>query len=243
MQHTAGSSDDVINRYQFRGNLDDTLAPNNPERQLIPLLSQKPRWRPFAGMYGLVVGPDDSYALPGKPLVLSEEEQGTGRVFLQFAPLAAGTIFNARFAAKGGLEGTAVLDVSLAGGNLILRMSSDAESLQESFAFKTSETDAFITAIIDFEITPDRFGASLALENPARETTFLALTAKSLNGEAVIRIGGTDTSAGYKGDTNGTAIFNGLALSYTRLPLSTTDNSALPEAGSEMPEEPSLPVP
>jgi hypothetical protein len=130
---------------------------------------------------------------------------------------------------------------------------------------ETGKKDAFITAIIDFEIAPDRLGASLSLENPARETQFLALTVPTpLNGEAAIRFGGTEQSAGYKQGTkqpkfdengnprNGTVILNELTLSYARLPLHkdervTTDNldgtklTGLP-AGPELPGEPSLSV-
>ncbi|GHV77079.1 hypothetical protein AGMMS49942_19000 [Spirochaetia bacterium] len=227
----AGSAGDFVNWYQFRGNLDDTLGlrSGNPERQLVPLLSQKPRWVPFAGMYGLAVGPNEGYALPGKPFALSEGERGRGRISLHFASLSAGTIFTARFG------DTAVLDLSLAGGNVTLHISSGTASWQESLALKAGETDTFITAIIDFEIAPDSLSASLALENPVRETKPLAIALpNTLNGEALIRLGGTEQS--------GTAIFDELALSYTRLPPhAETDISALLRA-EEIPGEPSLPL-
>jgi hypothetical protein len=245
MRHAAAPSDNFINWYRFRGNLDDTMASNNTERQLIPLLAQKPRWIPFAGIYGLFVGPDDGYALPGKPFVLSDGEQGRARIYCRFAPLSTGTIFNVRFATKDGLSGAAVLDLSLEGGNLILRLSSEAssslnaESWQESLALTAGETETFISAVITIEITPNRLGASLVLENPSRETTLLSIAVpKPLNGEAVIRFGGTEQAAGSKRDSiglaldengkprNGTAIFNELALSYEK----------------EIPGEPSLSV-
>ncbi|GHV79630.1 hypothetical protein AGMMS49944_14210 [Spirochaetia bacterium] len=226
MRRLTGSSNDPITWYQFGG----SLTSNNPDQHLTPLLSQKPRWIPFAGMYGLFTGADDGYALPGKTFVLSEGEQRRGRIFFYFAALSAGTIFNARFAAKDNLEGTAVLDLSLAGGKLLLRVSAE-EILEESLALTEDETGKFITAIIDFEIAPDRLGASLALENPLRETPFLDLAVPvPLSGEAAFRLGGTENPAGYKRNTqlpafdkngkprNGIAIFNELALSYPVLP-------------------------
>jgi hypothetical protein len=118
-----------------------------------------------------------------------------------------------------------------------LRLSSEAESLQESLALQAGDTNTFITALIDFEIAPDHLSASLTIA-PARVTKPITLTApKPLNGGAAIQFGGTPR--------NGTLIFTELALSYTRLPLYTdkdtmADISALPEP--ELPGEPSLPV-
>jgi hypothetical protein len=185
-------------------------------------------------------------------------------MFFHFAPLAEGTIVNARFTAQGG--DPAGLDLSLAEGKLTLRLSSGDTSRQESLALKTGESDGFITVIVDFEIAPDRLGASLILKNPDRETKPLVLALpKPINGETVIRFGGTENSAEATQDTKGTAfneienetaIFSELAFSYARIPLQVeepgpenspalTESAVLPNAPvlSEHPtEEPSLPV-
>jgi hypothetical protein len=204
-------------------------------------------------MYGLFVGPDDGYALPGKPFALSETEQGRGRIFFHFAPLSRGTILNARF--TGGDAATVTLDLSLTAGKLSLRISSGDESRQETLSLNGGAPDTFITAILDFEITPEQFSASLALENPDRETKPLAIAlAKPLSGEATVRFGGTETAAGTSGPSfdangnpeNGTIIFNELAISYTRTPIpqdtpEAEDNPALTEPAG-LPEAAGLPT-
>jgi hypothetical protein len=246
MRYLDSFSKDFINWYQFWGNLDDAKSSGNPERQLIPLFSQKPRWVPFAGMYGLFIGPDDSYALPGKPFSLSENEQGKGRIFFHLVPLAGGSVLNVRFNSKDGLPGAAILDLSLMGGNLKLRLSpednSDNEPQEKSLALTPGDLNAFITVIVDFEIAPDHLSASLLLENPARETEPAALALNEpINGEGTIRFGGTEYSAGSNRDTNwpvfdkngypgnGTFILNELALSYVRLPISEDEDKPEPE--------------
>jgi hypothetical protein len=236
MRYFDETSKDFINWYQFWGNLNDAKSSGNPERQLIPLLSQKPRWFPYAGIYGLFVGPDDSYVLPGKPFSLSGNEQGKGRIFFHFAPLAQGTVLNAAFNSQDGSSGAASLDLSLGEENLTLRLSSkndsEDESREETLALNLVETEAFITAVVDFEITPDHLSATLFLENPARksESVTLPLTTP-INGEGRVQFGGAEQFAGYKRNTkwplldktgnpdNGTAIFSELALSYTRTSL------------------------
>ncbi|MFP3043342.1 hypothetical protein LQZ19_16130 [Treponema primitia] len=253
MRYFDSFSKSFTNWYQFWGNLDDAISPGNPEKQLLPLVAHEPCWIPFAGIYGLFIGPNDSYALPGKSLSLSEQEQGKGRIFFHLVPLAEGSVLTATFNSKDGLP-AAVLGLSLAretssqnaGGNLKLRLSSndnsENESPEEILALNPEELNAFISFVVDFEITPDHISASLLLENPARETELVTLAlAEPINGEGTIRIGGTDHSTGNKGNTkwpgfdkngnpnNGILILNELALSYTRLPISKDADEPEPE--------------
>ncbi|MDR1597203.1 MAG: hypothetical protein LBR99_05810 [Treponema sp.] len=250
MRYFDDSSKDFISWYQFWGNLDDAKSPGNSERQLIPRLSQKPRWFPYAGIYGLFVGPDDSYILPGKPFSLSEKEQGTGRIFFHFAPLAEGTVLNAAFNSRDGLSGAAVLDLFLGKEDLTLRLSSkdDSEEVprEETVVLNLIETEVFITAVVDFEITPDHLSATLSLENPVRKSEPAALPLTNpINGEGRVLFGGTGQSSGYKRNTkwpvldktgnpgNGTAIFSELALSYARIPLPENEDELEPETDPE----------
>ncbi|WP_010263756.1 hypothetical protein [Treponema primitia] len=235
-------SKDFINWYQFWGNLDDAKSSGNPERQLIPLFSQKPRWIPFAGMYGLFIGPDDSYTLPGKPFTLSGKEQGKGRIFSHLVLLTEGSVLNIRFNSKNGLPDAAILDLSFARetslqnaeGNITLRLfpadNSENEPQEISLALNPGELDAFITLVIDFEIAPDHLSASLHTENPARETESITLAlAEPINGEGTIRFGGTEHYKWNGNPGNGTLILNELALSYARLPIFKDEDEPAPE--------------
>jgi hypothetical protein len=259
-------SGEFIRWHQFWGTLDDAKAPNNPEQRLVSLYSQSPRWIPFGGMYSLLVGQDDGYALPGTPFKLSRDEQGTGRILFHLAALSEGSIMNIRFAggatspraAQAGETadsptGTAELDLCLAGNALILWIASEGESREESLELNGDEANGFVTVTVEFTIAPDQLGAELRLENPAGTTGPLSIAlAAPLSGEGTIRLGGADS--GHRLSTkrtaqsraggkygNGTAALNELALSYARLPIPKKEKdseSGVPETLIAEEEEP-----
>jgi hypothetical protein len=266
IRYFSESSDEFINWYQFWGTLDDAKAPNNTERSLVSLYSQAPRWTPLAGMYGLLVGEDDIYILPGMPFKLFENTQGTGRILFRLAPLLDGVILNISFAdgetaAQAGSQetadspmGTAELDLSFAGNALILRIASDDASLEESLELNGDEAKGFITVIVEFTIAPDRLEAELRLEDPAGTTgPFSIVLAAPISGEGSIHLGGAKSGhkrnlkrtvlggAGTYG--NGTVALNELALSYARLPIPPKEDgfeSGIQESLFAEEEEPSV---
>jgi hypothetical protein len=267
IQHFNDPSGEFINWYRFWGTLDDAKAPNNPERRLVSLYAKTPRWAPFGGIYGLLVGRDDVYTLPESPFKLAKDEQGTGRLLFHLAALSEGAIVNIRFAG-GETTGdaqetpdspadTAELDLSFAGDVLILRIASNDASREESLALSGDEASGFITVMVEFAIAPDHFDAELRLENPAVTTGPLSIVlAAPLSGAGVVRFGeghgqsAQRTAAGATGKYgNGTMALNELALSYIRLPIPPKEEeseSGLPEtliAGEEHPlSEPSSPI-
>jgi hypothetical protein len=250
-------SGEFINWYQLWGTLDDAKAPGNSGRRLISLYAQPPRWIPFGGMYGLLVGADDIYTLPEMPFKLSGDAQGTGRILFHFAALSAGSILNIRFAggeaparaedqdAEASLPmGTADLDLAFTGDALILRIASGSASREESLELDSEEANSFITVVVEFTIAQDHLDAELRLENPAGTTGPLSIAlAAPISGDGALRFGSSDYS-GYKrsakqpvsgeaGKYSGTMILNELALSYVRLPFPKSGEeieSGLPEA-------------
>jgi hypothetical protein len=245
IQHFSDSSGEFISWHQFWGTLDDAKAPNNSERRLISLYSQAPRWIPFGGMYGLLVGRDDIYVLPGMPFKLSEDTRGTGRILLHLAAFSDGAVLNIRFAggeATAGPAGAADLDLTFTGDALILRIASDNASMEESLDLNSGEAEGFITLIVEFTLAPDHFDAELRLEDPAGTTGPLSVALDApLSGEGSVRFGG----AKYPGHGqnagrsvlgalygNGAMILNELALSYVCLPIPPKED----EGESEIPE-------
>jgi hypothetical protein len=248
------SSGEFISWHQLWGTLDDAKAPNNPERRLVSLYSQSPRWAPVGGMYGLLVGRDDGYTLPGTPFKLSRDEQGTGRILFHLAVLSEGSIINIRFAGGETSQqadaredrptGSAELDLSFAGNALILWIASDDASREESLELNGDEANGFITVVVEFTIAPDHFDAELRLENSAETTGPLSIAlAAPVSSEGVIRFGGADYSehkrnvnrpaAGQTGKYGGgTMALNELALSYARLSMPQKEE----ESDSEVPE-------
>jgi hypothetical protein len=87
--------------------------------------SSPPKWEPYAGNYGLLVGPEETYTLPASSLLSAEgsnaqkQDQRTARrsentlsksvrrqIMLHFVPLSKGTIFSGGFAADTANIGT-----------------------------------------------------------------------------------------------------------------------------------------
>jgi hypothetical protein len=215
------SSGEFVGWYQLWGTLDDA---KDPQRRLTPLNAQQsPRWIPFNGMYGLFVGRDDSYLLPGSPFELARDQEGTGRMYFHLAALSEGSILNIRFApqetsprkpadqqgAGETADGTATLDLFLAKDAVILRIASEGASPEEGetrVELNSDELGEFITVVVEFVIAPDHFDAELRLENPVKTTELLSVTlAKPISGEGSILLGG-----------NGAMALNELAFSYAR---------------------------
>jgi hypothetical protein len=252
------SSGEFIGWYQFWGTLDDAKAPLDNPRKLASLYGQPPRWIPFKELYSLFVGRNDVYTLPGTPFKLAQGEQGTGRMYLHLAALSEGSILSIRFAAgqenpaqaSAGQEGageradgTAALDLFLAGDAVILRIASEDESREESLKLDGEKfAGEFITVAVEFGIAPDRFDAELRLGNPAEKTTglFSVALAKPISGEGVILLGGGEKPVGYGKSAQwpvfdetetfggGTMALNELAFSYVRLPIPESEEDPDP---------------
>jgi hypothetical protein len=242
IRYFSDPSGEFIGWYQFWGTLDDAKAPNNFERSLVPLYSQAPRWIPLGGMYGLLVGEDAGYVLPGTPFKLSGDEQGTGRILFRLAALSEGAIAAVRFsggeaAPPGGAQetadrptGTAELDLFFRGDALILRIASNDASREESLELG-DEAKGFITVILEFAIAQDHFDAELRLDDPAGTTGLLSIAlAAPVSGEGIVRLGGAEPGRYGQGVNQqaldkagkhgaGTMALKELALSYTRLPI------------------------
>jgi hypothetical protein len=237
IRYFSDPSGEFINWYQLWGTLEDAKAPNNSERRLASLYSQAPRWIPLGGMYGLLVGRDDIYILPGAPFKLSADEQGTGRILFRLAAFSEGVMAHIRFAggeitAQAGAQettpaGTAELVLSFTGEALTLRIASGDVFREESLALSGDETKGFITLIVEFTIARDRLDAELRLEDPAGTTGPLSIAlAAPISGEGSVRFGSAEYTGQRRGakqsDLNeagkyGTMILNELALSYARL--------------------------
>jgi hypothetical protein len=255
------SSDEFASWYQLWGTLDDARAKNNPERRLIPLNAQTPRWTPQGGMYGLLVGPNDMYALPGMPFKLSGYAQGTGRMRLHLAALSEGPVFTIRFAGgeipaqedRGTVPpGTAELELFLAGNALGLRIASGDASREEFLALQDDGAHSFIIVSVEFTLAQDHLDAELLLGNSTGTTGLLSIPlAAPISGEGALHFGGSGYSGHERGAQqpasgeaekyNGTMILNELALSYVRLPFPNKEEEAgsgLPETASAAEEDP-----
>jgi hypothetical protein len=132
--------------------------------------------------------------------------------------------------------------------SLTLRISMAEESVMASLVLNSAETTGFITAFVNFDITPIHISAQLVLEAPALETDLIDMPLSNpISGEGVIRFGDGERREEHKqdvkspvldetGNPSGAAILNELALSFAREEFIMEDPES-PENTSGEPSE------
>ncbi|MDR3342194.1 MAG: hypothetical protein LBT14_05285 [Treponema sp.] len=217
-------TDHYIYWYQFHGTLQDSEAPGNTGRMLLSKQNKPPLWLPHAGMYGLSVGPEAVYLLPGDPFTLNKDEQGSGQLLFHVGVIADGTIFKALFNAetnpsevvKGMVKGMVNLKVSLTQGRLVLTVIADGEVYEDFIRSAALQAEDFITLLVQFNISGNRFTANVRFEDIATETAAKTLILSTpLNGTGTFQFGEENTG----NNPRGVVIFNELAVAFTKGPI------------------------
>lgn len=153
--------------YRFGGSLGDEKNPLDTRKALNPLENRQPNWLPWAGVYGVSVGPGDIYQIPDAPFVLNDGEQGTGRIRLRLKLIREGTIFTSSFRRSRRDVSRSFLDMNLAYRDkaLIFTVYADSQTLEERITIKGRETEDFISPFIDFDLRGDRVTFQMGIEN------------------------------------------------------------------------------
>ncbi|MDR3166611.1 MAG: hypothetical protein LBT93_01600 [Treponema sp.] len=181
--------------YRFEGNLANALSPVD-NLKLAAYGNRPPQWIPWRGIYGLSVGADAVYQLPGSPFVLTEKEQGKGRFIFRVKLLGDGTVFKASFKGSGTSLDVLGLNLLYREGALIFAVEEliqtedkEAEKYEERIDLQ-SFTDDFVVLFIDFEIRKNRFNFQLGIENTGilGKKKTIPLT-NSLSGMGVFQFG------------------------------------------------------
>ncbi|MDR2759004.1 MAG: hypothetical protein LBB78_06465 [Spirochaetaceae bacterium] len=156
-------ADPFTHWYDFAGTLHNV---KNPEKanDLTPLETTVPVWMPYAGMYGLSIGPGDLYALPVAFTALNPNEQGQGRIKLQFAPLGKGTILDLFFNLKDS-PNTLHINVSLAETGLVLSLELGKERYET--ILELTDRENYISLLFDYQVGNSYVKAGLSLNNTA----------------------------------------------------------------------------
>jgi hypothetical protein len=222
--------DKYIQWYQFQGTLQDTKNPGNTGSTLRSKNNKSPRWLPYAGIYGLSIGPDDVYVLPGVPFILDKTEQGLGQLNMHCKPLAEGTIvkmiFNARLNPGDLTTGGVDMKVSITKGKLIVTVIAENEVYEDSISSEMFKTQNFITLLVNFSIHENSFSANIYVEESGKATqvkTFIL--SKSLSGAGTVQFGEETTGNNKKA----VAIFDELAIAFTREPIEIPFKAPLEE--------------
>ncbi|MDR3334140.1 MAG: hypothetical protein LBT13_04535 [Treponema sp.] len=213
-------ADEYIQWYQFQGTLQDAKNPGNTGSTLRSKNNKPPQWLPYAGIYGLSIGPDDVYVLPGVPFILDKTEQSSGQLNLHCKPLAEGTIvkmiFNAHFNPADLATAGVDMKVSITKGKLTITLTAEGEVYEDSISSEILKTQNFITLLVNFSIHENSFTANIYVEETGKETrakTFIL--SKPLSGAGTVQFGEETTGNNKKA----VAVFDELAIAFTREPF------------------------
>jgi hypothetical protein len=216
--------------YQFENNLLDAKNPGDPARRLRAATGQDPRWVPWGPIYGLSIGPEDTYFLPDSPLLLSGDEQGSGQILFRLVLQANGTIMKAVFTSDDTRADPLDMDLSLSEETLVLRLySGDASSeVRLPPDAKDRDTQAltigdFVALGITFSIQGAQFTAQVYLEDPGMASKPCTITlAAPLTGEGFLQYGSQQSLpalADTKQVSRSVALLDEVGVSFTKTPI------------------------
>jgi hypothetical protein len=167
--------------YQFAGNLRDSVASGDKEKELTRNGGDVLGWVPSDGIYGLSVKAGDTYQLPPLAFALDGDKQGGGRFLLRVKPMREGRLFTAFFKAAGSTGDILTMNLVYREQGLLLSLESEglnaAAVLPLNMPPEDPETNpaanTFITVAVDFHIRENTFIVSLDRENdsPWRSST------------------------------------------------------------------------
>jgi hypothetical protein len=196
----------VVRWYQFFANLEDSRGSVNNNHPLVAV-DHTPEWLPQGSIFGVAIGPDNRFLIPGPLFTPPLQSDIEGRLLFRFAPLAEGTLFNGSFKLENSSE-TLNMNLSYVYETLILNYSV-GNVFDEKTALTTGRIENLITAIVSFEVKQGFLQLSLGVNTPAEFLPGEEIPLPgSLSGEGTFRIGASlagSSSAGLP-DVFGTAV-------------------------------------
>ncbi|MDR1108826.1 MAG: hypothetical protein LBL19_07315 [Spirochaetaceae bacterium] len=207
--------------YDLGGTLRDVYAPDSGY-DLVPVGATVPNWKPHAGLYGLSLAEGDQYELPVSFAALNPQEQGRGRLKLQFAPWGTGRLveLNLDLADASDSESIAAA-VSLTETNLVLSLERGTERLE---ALLELEPGDYSSVFFDYTISGRRLEIGLAHNSRVSLELDLdqAESPASFTGTGTLRLGSASTASPDENTADKTVvIINELRTRYDITALST----------------------
>ena len=176
----------LLYRYIFDGNLNDSTEKSSEERALKPEGNISPKWMPSGGTYGLVTGINSAYTLP--EISFSKDRAYNWQILCRFKPLNNGEILIVQF----GNSTNTVIILSADDDKLILTLASPQGAVSETITLP--ETDLFITAAINFSVFTDRLSADLNVRGNFGDVTEISgkpiVLETETTGKFIIMLGG-----------------------------------------------------
>jgi hypothetical protein len=179
--------------YQFRGDLQDSKEAPASEKAL--RAAGQPRWLPAGDLYGLAIGPGDTYSGSAVAFTPGNEEadkdKKAGRFLLRFKPLSGGNVFTAEFAAESSPSDALLMAFDYTAETLVLRLHGSGGILEIPPVYAAPAQDGFISVFIDYAMTDKFFSVGLFFEEPAAPVVWKTYGLSGpLSGKGVLRFGG-----------------------------------------------------
>jgi hypothetical protein len=163
-----------VRRYQLFANLEDSQDSQGSRitGKALAAMNHTPKWLPQGNIFGLAVGPDHGFSIPGPLFTLTSQAEGC--LLFRFVPLTDGTIFSGSFNLKPGLElknglepkewfETLNMDLSYAGGTVRLNYSAGSVSGEKNIFLFPGQIEGVITVLVSFQVQKDTLRLSLGL--------------------------------------------------------------------------------
>jgi hypothetical protein len=187
--------------YKLWGNLTDTRDPANAASGLVPAAEgMEIQWQPVSDTYGLKIGTDAVYKIPGAFFKYIRKNEGSGEILFRFAPYdtSAETLIlktDLLITDADGVQTAYPIELSLFEENLVLTVfvqNEQGEVLRAQTPLFVYD-DGFISAAIDFQFFDDSIIISIGVENTetASITTWEHITLQGYaESDGVIQFGG-----------------------------------------------------
>jgi hypothetical protein len=182
---------ELLQWYQFEGNLDGSISLPDDEQSLLPLNKKAPRWAGAGQSYGLKTGLDDVYQL--LPVNFFMGRNQGGGIFLSRIRLPAdGVILSAFFPLKSSPGEGAWVEMVCEGNIVALIINAGDTSVEIPVHLDLQEMQDFIPIVTEFYIQPNRMEAKITLGEDLKSNTGSIRLPAALSGEGKIRMGGQE---------------------------------------------------
>jgi hypothetical protein len=154
---------ELLQWYQFNGDLRDSTLPLADERQLVSVYEKDPHWEAVQQSYGLSIGSDESFSVSPINFIKTNQDQGGGIFLFHLRPISEGEIFNIFFPSQ--LSPTEGAWISVIGENnsVVLCLNTNGQVIKTPIYINFQEAQAFIPVVVEFYIRPNSIEAKLSL--------------------------------------------------------------------------------
>lgn len=198
-QNTEEMNGDAVYWYQFAGNVEPEKQSLRNDAILVKTQENPPRWEPLSGIYGLVIGEDDTYTVPDFSVILdqeSETEYDLYSLHMRFSPQNEGTLFRGQFDTADSDLSSLSLEVLFENEAIVLSVQSGPTIFVKSIPADLFSHKRFVVTVLQFYAFQHEFFARLDLQAPLFSTDTIVIRYKgTLKGEGELQLGADENPA------------------------------------------------